>query len=183
MSRIPVLKREEMDAEQQRVHDEISATTTGRVGHGPAIALAYSPSLWECHNATTKHQAHCSLTPLQVRITSLMTVRHWKAAYPWSAQSRSAMNVGMELKMIEAINAGEQPEFADSADEMVHAVARELLEKGTLGEDTFKAAEATLGYRRLVDVVGVVSHFTETAMMANVAGAVPPPDAVSRLKT
>ena len=183
MSRIPVLKREEMDAEQQRVHDEISATTTGRVGHGPAIALAYSPSLWECHNATTKHQANCSLTPLQVRITSLMTVRHWKAAYPWSAQSRSAMNVGMELKMIEAINAGEQPEFADSADEMVHAVARELLEKGTLGEDTFKAAEATLGYRRLVDVVGVVSHFTETAMMANVAGAVPPPDAVSRLKT
>ena len=82
MSRIPVLERDKMDAEQQRVHDEISATTTGRVGHGPAIGFAYSPGLWECHNTTSKHQANCSLTPSQVRIASLMTVRHWNAAYP-----------------------------------------------------------------------------------------------------
>ena len=41
MSRIPVLERNEMDAEQQRVYDAISATTTGWVGRGPAIGFAY----------------------------------------------------------------------------------------------------------------------------------------------
>ncbi len=183
MSRIPVLERDQMDAEQRRVHDAISATTTGRVGHGPAIGFAYSPSLWECHNATSAHQAKCSLTPVQVRIVSLMTVRHWDAAYPWSAQARSALNAGVDPAVIEAINAGEQPDFADSVDEMVHAVARELLKTGTLGDALFKAAEATLGYRRLADVVGVIGHFSETAMMANVAGAEPPADAVSKIRT
>lgn len=183
MSRIPVLERDEMDAEQQRVHDEISATTTGRVGRGPAIGFAYSPGLWECHNATSKHQANCSLTPVQVRIVSLMTVRHWNAAYPWSAQARSAQNAGVEEAVIEAINAGEQPDFSDSADEMVHAVVGELLETGTLGDDLFSAAESTIGYRRLADVVGVIGHFTETAMMANVAGAEPPEEATSKIKT
>ncbi|MFT5539604.1 MAG: 4-carboxymuconolactone decarboxylase [Alphaproteobacteria bacterium] len=185
MSRIPVLERDEMDAEQQRVHDAISATPAGRgrVGHGPAIGFAYSPSLWECHNATSTHQANCSLTPVQVRIVSLMTVRHWKAAYPWSAQARSAKNAGVDQAVIEAINAGEQPDFTDSADKIVHAVARELLGTGTLGDELFKSAKTTIGYRCLADVVGVISHFSGTAMMANVAGAEPPADAASKIKT
>jgi 4-carboxymuconolactone decarboxylase len=127
MSRIPVLKRDDMDTEQQRVHDAISETTTGRVGRGPAIGFAYSPGLWECHNATSAHQATCSLTPVQVRILSLMTVRHWNAAYPWSAQAGSALNAGVDQPVIEAINAGAQPVFSDSADELIHAVARELI--------------------------------------------------------
>ncbi len=182
MSRIPVLERDQMDAEQQRVHDEIKATT-GRVGRGPSIGFAYSPGLWRSHNASSAHHADCSLTPVQVRIVSLMTVRHWNAAYPWSAQSASALSAGVEKPVIEAINAGEQPEFTDSTDEMVHAVARGLLETGTLGDDVFKAASTTLGYRRLADVVGVIAHFSATAMMANVAGAEPSADAPSHIKS
>jgi hypothetical protein len=65
---------------------------------------------------------------------------------------------------------------------MVHAVAHELLATGSLGDDIFKTAEATLGYRRLADVVGVIGHFSTTAMMANVVGAEPPKDAASDLK-
>ena len=182
MSRIPVLKRDQMDAEQQKVHDAIDATTTGRVGRGPAIGFAYSPGLWESHNAAGAHHANCSLTPVQVRIVSLMTVRHWNAAYPWGAQSASALRAGVEAPVIEAINAGEQPDFSDSVDEMVHAVAGGLLETGTLGDDLFEAAVATLGFRRMADVVGVIGHFSATAMMANVAGAEPSADAPSQIK-
>jgi hypothetical protein len=122
------------------------------------------------------------LTPAQVRIVSLMTVRHWNAAYPWSAQAAMALSAGVDRALIEAINAGEQPKFTDSADEMVHTVARELLATGSLADDVFKAAESTLGYQRLADVVGVIGHFSTTAMMANVVGAEPPKDAPSYLK-
>jgi len=122
------------------------------------------------------------LTPAQVRIVSLMTARHWNAAYPWSAQAVMALAAGVEPAAIEAINTGEQPEFTDSSDEMVHAVARELLATGSLGDDIFKAAESTIGYQSLADVVGAIGHFSTTAMMANVVGAEPPTDAPSYLK-
>jgi hypothetical protein len=89
---------------------------------------------------------------------------------------------GVDRAVIEAINAGEQPKFTDRADEMVHAVARELLATGSLGDGSFKAAESTLGYQRLADVIGVIGHFTTTAMMANVVGAEPRADAPSSLK-
>lgn len=181
MPRIRALSREEMDSEQQKVYDE-TVVTTGRVGRGPSVGYAYSAGLWRIHNASTAHLLNCSLTPSQVRIVSLMTVRHWKAAYPWSAQAAIALSAGLDRATIEAIKAGEQPKFTDSADEMVHTVARELLATGTLGDDVFKAAESRLGYQRLADVVGAIGHFTTTAMMANVVGAEAPKDAPSYLK-
>lgn len=181
MSRIPVLSRDEMNAEQQRVYDTISAAT-GRVGRGPSVGYAYSPGLWQVHNASSAHLRDCSLTQAQVRIVSLMTARHWHAAYPWSAQAATALAAGVDPAVVEAINVGDQPEFTDSIDEVVHAVTRELLATGSLGDDLFKAAESTIGYERLADVVGVIGHFCTTALMANVAGAIPPKDAPSQLK-
>jgi 4-carboxymuconolactone decarboxylase len=181
MTRIPVLSREEMDAEQQEVHDEVVAST-GRVGRGPSVGYAYSAGLWRLHNASSAHLLDCSLTPAQVRIVSLMTARHWNARYPWSAQAATALAAGLDPAVIEAINAGEQPDFTDQTDAAVHAAARELLATGTLEDAGFKAAEATLGYRRIADVIGTIGHFCTTAMMANVAGAEPSAGAASKLK-
>ncbi len=181
MLRIPALSRDQMNADQQKVYDQTVATT-GRVGRGPSVGYAYSPGLWRLHNASSTHLLDCSLTQAQVRIVSLLTARHWNAAYPWSAQAETALAAGVDRAVIEAINAGEQPEFTDSADAMVHAVARELLATGSLADDVFKAAESTIGYQRLADVVGVIGHFSTTAMMANIVGAEPRAEAPSRLK-
>lgn len=181
MTRVPVLNRDEMNAEQQKVHDETLAAT-GRVGRGPSIGYAYAPGLWRVHNAGSQHLLDCSLTQAQVRIVSLMAARHWNAAYPWSAQAAAALAAGVDAPVIEAINARRQPDFKDEADAMVHAAARELLASGTLGEKAFKAAEAQLGYQRIADIIGVIGHFSTTALMANVVGAEPPADAQSRLE-
>ena len=84
--------------------------------------------------------------------------------------------------VIEAINDGTEPPFGDAADTAVYAAARELLATGTLSDDGFKAAEKTLGYQRVVEIVGAIGHFCTTAMMANVVGVTPAADAPSHLK-
>lgn len=181
MPRVPVLSRDQMNAEQQNVYDA-TVQTTGRVGRGPSIGYAHSPGLWKVHNASSAHLADCSLTPAQVRIVSLLTARHWNAAYPWSAQAAAALAAGVDKGILDAINARQQPEFADRADEVVHAVAHELLATGSVKHDLFQTAESTLGYQRLADLVGVIGHFCTTALMANVVGAEPPADAPSKLE-
>lgn len=182
MTRIPALSRDDMNSDQQAIHDRIVGDN-GRVGFGPAIGYAYSAGVWDLHNRSSRHLLECSLTPAQVRIVSLMTVRHWNAAYPWSAQAKTALKAGLDPAVIEAINDGDQPDFDNGEDAAVHAAARELLASGTLSDDGFAAAEATLGYQRLVEVVGAIGHFCTTAMMANTVGAVPAADAPSHLKT
>lgn len=170
-----------MDADQQAVHDRI-VSKNSRVGFGPAIGYAYSAEIWRLHNESSAHLLNCTLTPAQVRIVSLMTVRHWNAAYPWSAQAKTALGAGLDPTVIEAINEGAQPNFGDDSDRAVHAATRELLATGTLSDEGFKSAETALGYRRLADVVGAIGHFCTTALMANVVGAIPADDAPSHLK-
>lgn len=181
MTRVPVLNRDEMDAEQQAVHDKV-LESTGRVGRGPAVGYAYSAGVWRLHNESSTHLLDCSLTPQQVRIVSLMTVRHWNAPYPWAAQSATALKAGVSPEVVEAINAGEDPAFDDAADAAVHVAARELLATGTLSEAGFAAAVEALGYARVVDVIGAIGHFTATGMMANFVGAEAAADAPSHLK-
>ena len=112
-----------------------------------------------------------------------MTVRHWKAAYPWSAQAKTALGAGLSSAVIEAINAGEQPKFDHGIDATVYAVARELLATGTLSNEGFNSTKEVLGFRRLVEIVAAIGHFCTTAMMANVVGAEPAADAQSYLKS
>jgi 4-carboxymuconolactone decarboxylase len=180
MTRVPALSRDEMNAAQKELYDAI-AMTTGRVGRGPSVGYSYSPGLWRLHDDSSAHLRDCSLTPAQVRIVSLLTVRHWKARYPWSAQAVMALAAGLDPAAVEAINSGERPAFTDAADAAVFDVACELLASGTLGDASFGEAAARLGYERLADIVGAIGHFCTTAMMANVVGAEPASDAPSLL--
>jgi hypothetical protein len=181
MTRIPPQNRDDMDADQKAILDRIEAKG-GRIGFGPAIGYAYSAEVWRLHNESSAHLLDCTLTNAQVRIISLMTVRHWNAAYPWSAQAKTALGAGLSPTIIEALNSGEQPEFDDDIDAAVHAATGELLATGNLSDEGFKAAEATLGNKRLVELVHTIGHFCTTGMMANIVGAVPAPDAPSKLK-
>ena len=88
----------------------------------------------------------------------------------------------MSLDIIEAINDGQQPDFENAEDAAVHAATKELLETGNLSEDGFRAAEETLGYQRLVELVGAIGHFCTTGLMANVVGVTTDPKAPSHLK-
>ncbi len=180
MTRMPVLTRDGMDDDQKRVHDAV-LKTTGRVGQGPAIGFAYSPGLWEHHDKSSAVAANGSLSEKQVRITAIVAARGANAAYPWAAQAKRALAAGVDRAAVDAINASETPSFDDAADDAVYKVASELVRTGTLDDAGFKAAEAAIGFRRMADVVGVIGHFTSTALMANLAGCVPADDMPSHL--
>ena len=178
MTRIPVLKRDQMEPDQQAVYDRIVGPD-GDIGGGPYVGYAYSAEVWRLHDAASHHLLECSLTGAQVRIISLMTVRHWKAPYPWGAQAKRAVAAGLDLAIIEAINEGWTPDFDDALDAAVYEVTGELLATGTLSDAGFKAAEEVLGHKRMVEIAHTISHFCETGLMANLIGAKRAPDAPS----
>ena len=180
MTRIAPLSRKEMDDAQGEIYDRIVGDN-GRVGFGPAIGYAYSGPVWDLHNVSSSFLLDCPITNAQVRIVSLLTVKHWNASYPWSAQSKTAMSAGLSKEIIEAINDGSQPIFNDDDDAAVYAVAKELLETGNLSDHSFRAAETSLGNKRVITIVHTIGHFCTTAMMANVVGCVPPENPISTL--
>lgn len=180
MPRIPQLKPEEMNDAQRRVYDDVMATT-GRIG-GPSTGYMHSPVLWERTNAVSAHFGDCALSQRRVKIAALVAARHWSAKFPWSAQVRQALDAGVEMSIIDAINARTRPDLPDAGDAIVYDVAVGLLESGNLTDDTVSQASDLLGYAGFVDAVGAVGHFCKVCMMANAVGAEAPADSPSHLQ-
>ena len=174
MARIAIIDRADMDAEQARVHDAAKASS-GIVG-GPYYAYIRLPKLFEASQGLRNSLASGPLSRREQQIVNLAVARHWGARYPWYAQARASLAVGIDQPVIDAINARKTPDLPDARERMCFTVAHELLANKGLSDQTYAAAEKTMGLRDLVALVATTGSFSMTCMTASTFGIEPPAD-------
>jgi hypothetical protein len=180
MPRIPIIERADMNAEQARVYDAAKAAN-GPLG-GPYYAYIRLPKLFEAAQNLRGTLAAGPLSRREQQIVNLTVARHWNARYPWFAQVRASLAVGIEQPVIDAINARGTPNLSDARERTCFVVARELLANKNLGDDTYTAAEKTMGLESLVALVAATGTFSMTCMTANSFGVEPPAENPTPLK-
>jgi 4-carboxymuconolactone decarboxylase len=173
MTRIAIMDRADMNAEQARVYDA-AKQSSGIVG-GPYTAYIRLPKLFEaCQNL----RACLSSGPLSRReqqIVNLVVARHWNARYPWFAQVRGALAVGIDQAVIDAINARKSPSLTDARERTCFAAASEVLANKGLSDESYAAAEKTMGLESLVALIATIGSFSMTCLTAATFGIDPPP--------
>src|SRR3954447_25178245 len=172
MTRIATLDRADMNAEQARVYDAAKASS-GIVG-GPYHAYIRLPKLFEACQDLRASLSSGPLSRREQQIVNLVVARHWSARYPWFAQVRASLAVGIERPVIDAINARKTPDLADARERTCFVVAHELLASKGLSDQTYAAAETTMGLEGLVALVASTGSFSMTCMTANTFGIDPP---------
>jgi 4-carboxymuconolactone decarboxylase len=175
MTRIAILKRDEMNEEQGRVYDEVEAAG-GPLG-GPYYAYIRNPALMRQAQDLSNCLRAASLSGRERQIAILTIARHWGAAYPWAVQVRASLAAGVDQDIVDAINAGDVPDLSDARERVAHEVAKELLADRGLSDATYAAAEAAFGVEDLVDLVATIGQFSMTCCTAN-AFDITPPDTV-----
>jgi 4-carboxymuconolactone decarboxylase len=175
VTRIAIIDRADMNAEQARVYD--AAINAGGVVGGPYYAYIRLPKLFEtAQNLRTCLQSG-PLSGRERQIVNLVVARHWNAHYPWCAQVRRALAVGIEQPIIEAINARGTPDIANPRERTCFLVPHELLAEKRLSDETYAAAEKAMGLEHLVALIATTGSFTMTCLTANTFEVDPPPDA------
>jgi 4-carboxymuconolactone decarboxylase len=172
MARIAILDRGDMTAEQGRVYDA-AQQSSGIVG-GPYYAYIRLPQLFEACQNVRAALASGPLSAREQQIVNLVVARHWNAHYPWFAQVRRSLAVGIAQPVIDAINTHGNPDLADARERTCLVVARELLASKGLSDETYAAAEKTMGLESLVALVASIGSFSMTCMTANSFGIDPP---------
>jgi 4-carboxymuconolactone decarboxylase len=172
MARIPIIDRADMNAEQARVYDA-AKQTSGIVG-GPYYAYIRLPKLFEAAQNMRGSLAAGPLSRREQQIVNLVVARHWNARYPWFAQVRGSLAVGIEQRVIDAINVRKTPSLTDAREQTCFAVARELLANKGLSDETYTAAEKAMGLESLVALVATTGSFSMTCMTAATFGIDPP---------
>jgi 4-carboxymuconolactone decarboxylase len=174
MARIAIIDRADMNAEQARVYD--AAKEAGGPVGGPFLAYIRLPKLFEGIHTMRASMASGPLSRREQQIVNLTVARHWGARYPWFAQTRASLAVGITQDVIDAINARKTPNLPDARERLCFVAARELLADKGLRDETYAAAEKALGLESLVALVATTGSFSMTCMTANTFAIEPPPD-------
>ena len=172
MARIAIIDRADMNAEQARVYD--AAKQSGGPVGGPYYAYIRLPKLFEAAQKMRGCLGDGPLSGRERQIVNLVVARHWNAKYPWFAQVRASLAVGLEQAAIDAINAHKTPQLADARERTCHVVARDLLADKGLGDEAYAAAEKALGLEHLVALVATVGSFSMTCLTAATFQIAPP---------
>ncbi len=164
MARIATMDRAQMNAEQARVYEAAKASNSP-VG-GPYTAYIHLPKLFEAAQGLRGCLASGPLSRREQQIVNLVVARHWNARYPWFAQVRASLAIGIDQPTIDALNARQTPNLTDARERMCFAVAGEVLANKGLSDASYAAAEKTMGLESLVALVATVGSFSTTCITA-----------------
>src|SRR5262245_37702527 len=120
MPRTPLIDRADMNADQARVYDAAKAAG-GPLG-GPYYAYIRLPKLFEASQNLRGTLAAGPLSRREQQLVNLAVARHWNARYPWYAQARNSLSIGIEQGVVDAINARKTPNLADALERTCFAV-------------------------------------------------------------
>lgn len=179
MTRITILKREDMNEAQGRVFDDIKAAG-GPVG-GPYWAYIRNPKLMRLAQDISGCLRESTLSDRERQTAVLTVIRHWRANYPWAVQVRGSLAAGVEQATVDAINAGRTPDLTDPREMAAYRVAKELLAEKGLSKATYAAAEKLFSTEELVALVAVIGQFSMVCCTANAFDIDPPADVPHRL--
>jgi len=169
-----------MNAEQRAVIEACKAN--GKPHGGPFWAYIRNPKLMQSVQTTGDCIANSTLSAREQQIVTLTVARFWNAKYPWAAQSRNGLKVGLTQAEIDAINARAALPTTNKRELLAHKIANELLADKALSDATYAAAEATFSTEELVALVARVGSFSMTCCTANAFDITPGDDAPVRLK-
>lgn len=186
MSRLPHLTHASADDAQRALWDQIVASRGDALDlvnadgslAGPFGAFVARPEIGE----------HLIQVGAVVRFASKLTDRlkeiaisavgaRWKSEFEFWAHSQLALQAGVEQSIIDALAAGDAPDFADSADQAVYDYAVALAGNGRVPQQTYDAAIAAVGPEGVVDLTHTIGYYSHISFILN-AFEVPLPDGV-----
>lgn len=168
MSRLPVLTEAEMDADQRRVVESITAGPRKGI-HGPFLPLLHSPLLLDkVQELGLLCRFESSFPPKISELIILISARFWTAQFEFSSHVESAKAAGVPANAIEAIRTRREPHFDDPDQALVYAFANEFYTTNRVSDATFEAAIDRFGRRSVVDLVGIMGYYALIAMTLNI---------------
>jgi 4-carboxymuconolactone decarboxylase len=167
MSKLPAMSRDKLAAEHQAIWDRVMSGRTG--GGGPYGILIYAPVMAEHFSAVENYFRHEGMLDTKDKeLVILAAARELGARFPWSRHEIRAREAGVRPEAIEALRSNGPLDALTADERLMVDIARRLLRERRLSDDLFSQALAHLGPERLVETVGLVSHYNMIGSVANV---------------
>jgi putative methionine-R-sulfoxide reductase with GAF domain/alkylhydroperoxidase family enzyme len=166
--RLPLPRREELDAEGQRIWDRLADPAGGSLRglRGPGGIQLHSPDLARRSRPVNDYLRHQAGLGGRVReLAILVTARELGSQFEWAAHEPAALGEGISPEIIELIKFRRDTRRLAEADAVVIELGREIFGARKVAPATFARALALFGRRKLVDLVALMGNYAATAAL------------------
>ena len=166
--RLPLPRRDELDAEGQRIYDSLADPRGGALRglRGPGGIHLHSPGLARHTRALNRYlRQEAGLGGRLRELAILVTARELDSQFEWAAHEAEARREGLSDEVIETIQHRRDTAGLDEADAAVIELGREMLTARKVTSATFARALNLFGRRKLVDLVALMGNYAATAVM------------------
>jgi 4-carboxymuconolactone decarboxylase len=145
---------------------------------GPLNPLLFSPALGAAQiDVFDADRSSTSLSPRVHEVIILSVGAAWSADYELYAHRAVGRLAGLSDDVVDALLAGETPDFRNEQEAIAHEFTRQLVNAHRVDADTYARAEQTFGHKGLVDMVLLIGLYLATCALIN-AFDIPVPEAI-----
>src|SRR5205085_12193708 len=166
--RLPLPRRDELDAEGQRIYDSLADPRGGSLRglRGPGGIHLHSPVLARHTRALNRYlRQEAGLGGRLRELAILVTARELDSQFEWAAHEEGARREGLSPEIIETIRHRRDTSGLDQADAAVIEIGREVFTTRKVSSETFARALELFGRKKLVDLVALMGNYAATAAM------------------
>jgi 4-carboxymuconolactone decarboxylase len=165
--RIKDLTAKNMNADQRKIADEITAGPRGKL-QGPLKVWLHSPALADKAQRLGQFCRYETSLPTHLsELAILVTGRFWSAEFEWYAHKKIGLDAGLDPDLVEAIRQRKAPTFKGDAERIVYDFATQLHRDHRVGDETYAEALNEFGETGVVDLVGILGYYTLISMTLN----------------
>ena len=185
MSRIPRLTRAGLDDRQRELYDAIASgpraknpfgiADPGGALDGPFNAMLLHPPVGDAEQrlgAAIRYQGSLPDRAREIAVLTVAATVH--SGFEQYAHEHLGRQVGLTDAEIETLRAGRLPELADPEEAAVAEFTRCILDTGTLDDEQFARADASLGTGTLYELTTVIGYYQMIALQLRVFGVEAP---------
>ena len=173
-SRIPLIKRETLDAEGKREYDR-------HVGPNmQSLAGLQGPGGLRMHGSKEDRIGE-SLGGRLKELIRLIVSREMDQPFEWTVHEPVALREGLEPSIIDVVRNGKALTGVPEKEAAMIQLGREMFQNHKVSSATFARALKALGEKNLIDMCVLMGDYTETAILLTVADVHLPYDRPSLL--
>jgi len=168
LSRLPLLKREELDAQGKKLYDlAVSPESRTLVGlRGPSGIWLHSPVLAEFLRAANQYlRFETALDRRLTELAILVTARELDNQFEWTAHEPAALREGLDPKIVDVVKRRKPVSRLGKREALIIDFGRELFRKRKLRSQTFARAVELFGQRGVLELAALMGNYAMTAVI------------------
>ena len=169
--RLPIVKREDLDAEGQNAYDMHTDPKGGTIRglKGPGGIGLHSSKLAHIQRPVGKYLRFESGHSPRVRETAiLISARESNSRFEWAAHEPQALKDGVPRETIDAIKYRKPLDGLDPVDAIIVQLGRETFGARKVSSETYAKALKQFGVKGLIDLIALMGNYAATAALLTV---------------